>query len=316
MNTAERLLVASALVLAPVAAGCASVTAAGTAPVFSGTPDPTSDTFLVLGDSRPGFLVEPGPQLDPAGHIEMAERMRDEHPAFVVHTGDIARVGGLASQWEIFDRDFAPLRDAGIALWPVFGNHEYIGDDAAGRANYFARFPWLDGHDAYVRDWRGLRFLLFDSNTDALGADGVRRTRDWLAAQLERADADDDVRAVLLVCHHPPYSNRIRPGESDWVRDVVVPLAAEYPKARALFVGHVHSYEHFYEGGLQTIVTGGGGSPLHELLEPGRPGTRPDLYDGDRGFHYCRVRVGARIEVEVVLRRAPGRWEVVDRFDI
>ena len=136
----------------------------------------------------------------------------------------------------------------------------------------------------------------------------------WLRRRLEEASVDDEVRAVLLFAHHPPYSNRIRPGESEWVRDEVLGVAGEFPKVRALFVGHVHSYEHFNIDSIHSIVTGGGGSPLHDLRDAGRKRARPDLYRGPRMFHYLRVRVAERITVENVMRDADGGWFVADRF--
>jgi len=276
-----------------------------------------SDTFLVIGDSRRGFTaVEWGTEPSDAERIEYAERLRDEAPAFVVHVGDIARTGSSPDDWHDFDVDFAPLRKGRVAMYPALGNHEYRGPDDAALDLYFARFPKLGRRNHYVRTFRGVQLIVLDSNVDELGEPRAERQLVWLRKRLEESHEDDSIRAVVVVAHHPAYSNRKRPGESGWTRDEVVPLAAQYPKARAFFAGHVHSYERFVLEGVHCVVTGGAGSPLHDLRDADDESARPDLYRGPRGFHYCRVRIGEQITVEVVMRDAAGGWFVADRFEI
>ncbi len=299
-----------------VVSGCASAPLPPPA-VFDAEPNEAADTFLVLGDSRHGFpLIEWGAEPSADERLEFARALRDERPAFVVHVGDIARTGADQGDWLDFDTDFAPLREGGVAFYSVLGNHEYYGDDKLALDNYFARFPKISRRNHYARTFRGVRLIMLDSNDDVLGKPRADRELVWLRRRLEEAHADDSIRAVLVFAHHPPYSNRVRPAESEWMRENVLSVATEYPKARALFVGHVHSYEHFNVGGLHTIVTGGAGSPLHELSDADDDDARPDLYRGPRGFHYLRVRVAERISVEAVMRREDGSWFVADRFDI
>lgn len=279
--------------------------------------DATSDAFLVIGDSRRSFrLFEWGAEPSAEERLEFAAALRDERPAFVVHVGDISRTGSDEEEWALFDRDFAPLNEAGVAMFPVLGNHEYRGPDGDALDNYFARFPELGRRTQYYRTFRGVRLLFLDSNVDEVGEPRAARQVDWLERRLAEADEDDSIRAVMVFAHHPPYSNRVRPGESEWVRDDVLPVVARYPKARALFTGHVHSYEHFHAQGVHCIVTGGAGSPLHDLRDADAPTARPDLYRGPRTFHYCRVTVRDRITVEVIMRDGDGGWFVADSFEI
>jgi 3',5'-cyclic AMP phosphodiesterase CpdA len=304
------------LVLALVPAACRSTPPAEPQP-FGAEIDESSDTFVVLGDSRRGTpIVEQGDEPSDAERIEFAEALRDERPAFVVHTGDMARNGSEVEDWQTFDVDFAPVRDAGIAMFPVLSNHEYRGPDGDALDLYFSRFPDLGRRNHYVRSYRGIRLVFLDSNTNELGGPRTERQLVWLRRRLDEASEDDSVRAVMLVVHHPPHSNRVRSGESSWVRDDVIPLAAQYPKVRGLFAGHVHSYERFMVEGIHCVTTGGGGSPLDTLHDADDPDARPDLYRGPRSFHYCRVRIGERITVEVVMRDEAGTWSVTDRFEL
>ncbi len=300
--------------------GTASCVAIGAPPPepepgsFAGEIVSPSDVFLVVGDSRPAFFGEPGDSLDGAGVAAVTTAMRDERPAFVVHTGDIAKRGSDEDAWLQFDADFAPVRDAGIPLYPVLGNHEYMGADGKALANYFARFPDLGRRNAYVRTFRGIRFVMLDSNTDELGDLRTSKQLKWLERRLSEAAADHAVRAVVVVAHHPPFTNRRRPGESAWVRDEVFPVLTRFPKVRMLLAGHVHSYEHFEIDGVHCVVTGGGGSPLDTLRDADEADARPDLYRGPRGFHYLKVRAGDRVVVDVTMQRADGTWFLADRF--
>ena len=313
---AVRVASVLALVLALGAAACRSAPLPPPRP-FTAEIDGGADRFLVIGDSRRGFpIVEWGAQPSDAERIEYARALRDERPAFVAHVGDIARTGAQPAAWRDFDVDFAPLRDAGVALLPALGNHEYRGANGPALDLYFARFPALGRCHCYTRTFRGVRLVFLDSNVDEAQAPGADEQLAWLAAELDRTHDDDAVRAVMVFAHHPPYTNRVHPSESDWVRDHVVPLLSRYPKARALFAGHVHSYERFVVDGVHCVVTGGAGSPLHALRDPDDDDARPDLHRGPRTFHYCRVVVGTTLSVDVVMRAGDGAWFVADSFDI
>lgn len=295
-----------------VTGACTSVEpAVFPAPVRDGT-----GVFLVHGDSRDGLPLEPGAGASPQERAALMARMVAESPDFVIHAGDIARVGGMESQWLTFDADYAPLRDAGIALVPVLGNHEYLGSNEDGLDSYFARFPHLLGRKWYDLRYRDLLLLVLDSNVGEL-AEYERAAQDrWLGETLDAAEADGSVGRVLVFTHHPALSNRSTTGSGPepWVRETVLAAARDHGKVRAIFSGHVHTYERFVVGHVQCVVTGGGGSPLHALA--GKETLAVDAYEGARRYHFVRIEVGEGVRATVEMLGEDGSWSTVDAFDL
>ena len=254
---------------------------------------------------------------EPSGFERRAviARLAVERPDFIVNTGDLVAVGSSEPQWEIFDIETQPLRAAGIGYLPVLGNHDLWPDDADGLANWFARFAHLEGQRWSQVRYGSITILLLDSNESWLTSAQEAEQDEWLAARLHEADADPLVRCVILVCHQPPITNSYAHGTSSWVRSHFVELAHSHPKVKAFINGHVHSYEHFVERGIHFLVSGGGGAPLMNVAGP--RGKFPDLYDGPRGHHFCRVIPREdRIDVEMERMDDAGAWSIADRWSI
>lgn len=213
---------------------------------------------------------------------------------------------------------FAPVRDAGIETWPILGNHEYRGGGDGVRA-LFERFPHLEG-----RRWRSIRtgpvaFVLLDDNLDRLGAAGFAEEMAWYRTELARLDGDSAVRHVVVVTHHPAWTNVWVLPESRVVNEHVVPPFLAAAKTVALFCGHVHAYERFEREGRALIVAGGGGAPRMRLRR-GRWRRHPDLCDAGslRDFHLLRLTPREEKLPVVVESLAPGATEfgVLDRFEL
>ena len=283
--------------------------------VYSGEVARDRDAFVIYGDTRAWIFGEFWRAASGTERRAVFARLLDERPAFVVNTGDLVAQGSSAGDWETFDEETAALRAAGIAYLPVLGNHDLWSDRDAGLANWFVRFPFLEGRRWYEVRHAGIALLLLDSNEYDLSAGDVAAQDAWLAERLAAADADPSVRCVLLACHHPPITNAIVHGSSQWVREhFVAPLAA-HPKVRAFFAGHCHSYEHFSENGIHYVVSGGGGAPLMDVAGP--TGRNRDLYDGPRGHHFCRLTPrDDRLDVEMVRLDGTGAWSVADAWSI
>jgi hypothetical protein len=300
--------------LAPVVL-LAACRAAAPPAVYSGAVAQDRGAFVIYGDTRAWIFGELWRR--PAGNERRAvfKRLVEERPAFVVNTGDLVASGSSESDWQTFDEETAALRAAGIAYLPILGNHDLWPSRDAGLENWFVRFPFLEGRRWYEVRHAGVALLLLDSNEYDLSADEVAAQDAWLAERLAAADADPSVRCVLLACHHPAMTNSIVHGGSAWVREHFVTPIAAHQKVRAFFAGHSHSYEHFVENGVHFVVSGGGGAPLMDVAGPG--GKYPDLYDGPRGHHFCRLTPRAdRIDVEMVRLEYDGGWSVADAWSI
>lgn len=256
------------------------------------TPRPRR-SFAILGDVRPPHALEVWARPTHRERAVLVRTIAAEDPAFVAIHGDLVWRGSSRRHWARFDREFAPLRWAGIPILPAIGNHELLGSDKDALTHYFARFPSLQGRRWYRRDLGELAILVLDTNSAALGS--VRWTRQlrWLQSELAALGADARVKGVVVFGHDPPFTNCTRHEDDAAVKRDVVPLVVASPKTLLYVAGHVHSYERFRRQGKTFLVTGGGGAPLRALRR-GRDRRHPDdLYPGGamRPHHYVSVRI-------------------------
>ena len=213
-------------------------------------------TFAVVGDT----------QDQPTVWRDVAARVQEARPAFVVHVGDLVGNGFEAEAW---NRElFGPARElfASAPLLVVPGNHE---EDAPAWYRYgaFAR-----GAHTWQRRYGSLELFGVDSNRPC-GTGSVQAA--WLREALQRSTA----RWRIVLHHHPVWSS-----DSDDYGDAqagveasgdprVQDLKAIYEEADVDLVlsGHVHGYERTWplrgdrvdrERGVTYIVTGGAGGYL------------------------------------------------------
>lgn len=304
-----RLLVA----LAPLLFLAACSTAAPA--IYSGAFTTERGEFVVCGDTRAWIFGELWREPQGFERRAVIARLVEERPDFVLNTGDLVAFGSIDSQWETFDREMEALRAANIAYLPVLGNHDLWPSAPGGLANWFARFPFLEGRRWYDVRYGYVDLLVLDTNDAALTAAEVADEDAWFALRLAEADADPSVRCVIVACHHAPVTNSHMHATREWVRAHFVEPARAHAKVKAFVTGHVHSYEHFVDGGIHFLVSGGGGAPLMDVAGP--RGEFPDLYDGPRGHHFCRfIPRDDRVDVEMVRMDDDGRWSVADRWSI
>jgi hypothetical protein len=231
---------------------------AGAAPAPASAPAPAPLQVVVLGDTRPKLLGE-GAKGGPVQEVFAA--VAREKPDLVFHTGDFVDRGASRSGWKRFALDAAPLRQAGVPLYPVLGNHEYFDHlfmrSRGALAGYFRAFD-LPRKDAFGRPlvaarpderppqgprWysllkAGALFIVLDSNgIDDAGGAHVRHDLITLAEwdeqmrfvreHLEAADRDARVRHVFVLLHHPIYTRSSAHGSARPLWDYPVGSPAE-----------------------------------------------------------------------------------------
>ena len=306
--------IAAALLLSLIAltaAACRSATPA----TYSPEVRDRTGTFIVYGDTRPWLPAEVWRETGARERRLVLDRIVAEDPDFVVNSGDVVAVGSSRRHWARFDREMEALRAKEIPYLPALGNHDYWIDAEPALENWFARFPDLEGRKWYERTYRGVRLLVLDNNRRHLLEYEKAAQERWFRARLIEAEEDDDVHCVIVVAHESPYSNAVFSEDCGWFCDAIVEPAKRSPKVRAFFTGHVHSYERFRQDGVEFVVSGGGGAPPMDVRARGR--RWPDLHDGPRRYHFCRLTVHAdRIDVEVVMLAADETWFVADVFTI
>jgi 3',5'-cyclic AMP phosphodiesterase CpdA len=211
-------------------------------------------------------------------------------PAAVFHTGDLVNLGWHPPAWEAIDGLTARLRATGVPFYPILGNHELMIFAGAGEEAFQERFPF-HRKTGYVRTAGGIAVVLLNSNVWQLAGDERRMQVAFLDSALAVLEADTTVRAVVVCCHHSPFTNSMVVLPSIHSRADFLPAYISSRKARLFISGHAHAFEHFREEGKDFLVIGGGGGLQQPLLTGGmRRWT--DLFPGatpKRMFHYLRI---------------------------
>jgi hypothetical protein len=208
----------------------------------------------------------------------------------VFHLGDLTAEGDFASAWEKFDDLSKPVRVSHIPLYPEFGNHEYFPTAGPGKDNFLLRFPSL-ATSWYMKRVGSVGVILLNSNFSKLSKTEVRSQYEWYLDMLDSLGHDPFIKAIVVGCHHPPFTNSSVTKPSVQVEEQFAVPYLNSPKAKLFFSGHAHTYEHFRKGGKDFLVIGGGGGMLQPLLQ-GDSRRYQDLYssgDERRFFHYARL---------------------------
>lgn len=217
-----------------------------------------SFSFVVYGDIR---FTDPHNtrDTDPARRVALINRIVGERPDFLVITGDLVLQGDRSSDWEVFNQETRPLRDARIQIFPVMGNHDMDLSVSLARENWRRQFP------RFQRRWNSLRygnllFLMLHSESDTRPGSPQRK---WMESHLDRLPAGID---FFVVTHHPSYTRFTSRRHS---RRSSEQRLAKFLEERQKTVqakifelsGHVHNYERYQNGGVMYIVTAGGRLP-------------------------------------------------------
>jgi hypothetical protein len=233
-----------------------------------------SFTFIVYGDTQeqlPTFT-----QLE--RHKLVADRIAEENDvALLVHCGDVV---GDVDNPEEWDRFFQITRDvlAETPIFTVLGNHE------ENSANYYDTFGVSEW---YSFDCGNSHFAMLDSNLQ------TSVQAEWLAQ-----DLNNDATWKFAVFHHPLYSSV----ESHWGGWLNLQTAWE-PEfvangVNAVFNGHVHVYERYYENDMHCAVLGIGGGPSYMIAEEKIGGYRNSF---ENTLGYAKVTVnGDKAFMEVI----------------
>ena len=215
--------------------------------------------LAVVGDTQRTSRLELWWRAHDAEQEALFEALTEARPAAILHLGDLVTWGPSRWHWRRFDRLHAGLRAAGVPVFPVLGNHDYMPLRRPGPRHVDARFPHLAGQRWFVLRHGALAIIALDSNFGALGRGRVAAQDAWLAGTLGELEDDTSVAAVVAAWHHPPWTNSLVVSPSaEAARRFVAPLARAR-KVIAIFNGHCHAYEHFVEEGLHAFVSGGRG---------------------------------------------------------
>lgn len=274
--------------------------------------------FIVYGDIR---FTDPRNtwDTDPARRVSLVRRIAHERPSLLLVTGDLVLKGDRFTDWEVFDQETRPLREAGVPVFPVLGNHDLSGLLELALQNFFRRFPALNGRRWYSLRYGNCYFLMLDSESST-APESPQHT--WLAGELDHLPAGTDY--VFVVAHHPSYTQSTHAdghGHAARIseRQLAIFLEERQKRMRARIFelsGHVHNYERYLHGGVTYIVTAGGGAVPYSVNRG------PHDYYREAGptYHFCRFTLqGHHLKFEMIKLVGEGartRWEVKDSFEM
>src|SRR5690242_3201351 len=246
--------------------------------------------FVTYGDTRftDSFNTKAA---NPTMRRALVQAIAQVHPAFISIAGDITYRGDQTGDWRVWDTETAAWRQQGIPIYPALGNHDLHGDEKVALANYFRRFPVLDGNRYYSVRAGNTLMLVLDSSLDELsGPQGQ-----WLTRKLD--NIPQDVSFVFILLHHPPYtssSDKKRYGGGHSARPSEELLAKNLEKRQQhahvrfiVFAGHVHNYERHEHSGVTYLVTGGGGAHPYPIER----GPSDPFQSKDINYHYLLISV-------------------------
>lgn len=301
-----RLAILVALVVGACSTGTGDVTTAGltTAAPTSVTTTPTtvvttttmattagvtgavgqeSGRLLVVGD----YGNAGGDEYAVAGAME---RYAAEHPvAALLTTGDNLYTNDVDGAWR---RPYGWLADTGVPVWVVWGNHDHQ-RSAVVRETYGEAPYWS------VHFWGDVTVILLDSERLRSGDQDV-----WMDRVLASA------RGPVIVAEHRPAWSCSTHGDDPRVQGRWVPRW-EAAGVDLVLSGHDHNYQRFTVGGVDYVVSGGGGAGLYRLESC--PADHPPRLAGAAAFHFLTLtRTDGGIRVEAV--GVDGA--VIDRFGV
>lgn len=246
---------------------------------FSGVVPQGAKRIAVIGDQQRTSWIEFWKESN-TQHAQVVKSAMAQKPDALLLLGDQVFWTSSKGDWEFFDEIMQPVHESGIPVFPLFGNHEYLGNTDVGLQNVQSRFAaarttW------YRWDADSVAYIMLNSNWHTIGQDSTMMQRAWFANQLAACERDVTIRAIVVSSHHPPLTNSSVVHDDMQARDEFVPLFMNTVKGRLWLSGHCHALEMFEQNGKQFIVSGGGGGPRQKLLT-GSDARHEDKLSGSR----------------------------------
>ncbi len=244
-----------------------------------------SSPIIIYGDSRTGHTI----------HQKIVNEIIKTEPSIVFHTGDLVEDGLIPDQWTTFNDiifDLTKIAD----FYPALGNHEN------NSPLYFDNFDLPNNERWYYVDKDNLHFIILDSNSDcSIGSEQYL----WVEDDLQ--NINEDIKFVIAIFHHPPFSTGSHTEDEKGLRQSIVPLFEQYG-VDIVFNGHDHDYERSLYNNIYYIVTGGGGAPLRDQAR-----TSPYSQIFRKVYHFCKLSL---INNQLIVEVYDNDSNLIDQFVI
>lgn len=250
-----------------------------------------NDTLIFVSDTQAPLFVETIIHRTPFNSRATSMIFNDilaKRPGNVFLLGDVVAAGSRPRRWAAVDKFLDSVRGMGGEAWGCLGNHEYIYQAKAGLKAFQQRFPRHSKTGYYVI-LDSVAVVLLNSNFSKLSAAEQSEQQQFYTQTLTALDKNDSVKAVIVACHHSPYSNSRVVGSNMRVRETFATPFMQSAKCRVFLSGHSHNFEHFkVEGKTFLVIGGGGGVSQHLNTGTGRIACEDE--DCHPLFHYLMIK--------------------------
>ena len=212
-----------------------------------------------------------------------------KQPQALFILGDVVSLGYSKRKWTAVDEYLSTVRDKGTPVYALLGNHELMGRPRRGEANFQQRFPEHQ-RTGYMQIVDSVAVLMLNSNFSALTKTEIETQQQWLKSTIASLDTNSEVRAIIMSCHHSPYTNSKLVNSNALVQEQFVKVFLQSSKCRLFVSGHCHAFEYFKMEGKDFLVIGGGGGLRHPLHHSGEKYIEDLSLQYKPMFHYVTVR--------------------------
>jgi hypothetical protein len=277
--------------------------------------------FAVVGDTRGTSGSSP---INAAAVNAIVQSLTGDGIDLLLVPGDLvngATSVPLATQLSTWRTAVAPIYTAGVAIYPIRGNHETAGGATAWK-NFFPDVP--QNGPTTLSSEVGLTYSLTHNNALFIGFDeyvsGHRINQGYLDGLLGSAGRPPH---VFVFGHEPAFASN----HADTLDDYPVDRDNFWnslggARVPMYFCGHDHFYARsVIEAGngnpVQQLIVGAGGAPFHTFLGYADPRVQP-LYSDDDHFGYLIVTVdgpsvSAQYKAQLNVAQ-PNVFATVDQF--
>ena len=239
-------------------------------------------SFIVFGDNHAGLCFNDAAAIREIWHMNREDRYGKSPIDFVLNVGDVS-LDGKRREFQNYKKLQTLIK---YPLVSAIGNHD--------TPDLFKEFC---GEKEFAFVNRNSYFIVLDNEIGELSEKQFEFLEDKLKAGQKYEN-------IFVVMHKPPFD----PYQQEWYNMDTSPwayrfrkLCAEY-NVRMVFSGHKHMFKSEKFGGVENIVTGGGGM----LIE---------IPEADGGYlHYVRVIVNHDYVTYEVRKVSPPFWEYVTYY--
>jgi Icc-related predicted phosphoesterase len=244
-----------------------------------------------ISDTQQPMLVEKiilKPTHNKKATALLFSQIESAKPQSVYMLGDVVSLGFNNRKWRRVDAFLDSCRSGKTTVCGLLGNHDVMGRTKKGERNFDKRFP-ENVRTGYVSVTDSVAVILLNSNFKKLSEGDNQKQINWYQTELNRLDTSEAIKAIIVTCHHAPYTNSIIVGSNTSVQKNFVPAFISSKKARLFITGHAHDFEHFQMQGKDFLVIGGGGG-LHQPLSNSADKLSDLASEYKPLFHYLSVK--------------------------